>query len=340
MSNLDFIVAKVRGMRGHLYEGEKLRGFCDFSSIEDLAARLAPHEPIGTAVALQRSLTARHVDGLHKILSHLDGWEAEMLTWMLRRHQVENLKVILRAWAAKAGEETLAAYTVELPPPLDLPMKDLAAAASMEELVTAIPVEQIKEGALWGLGDFEESGRLFFIEAGMDKAYLSELHNVAGQAAGDARAHVLKLVMLELDIYNVMFVIRALFNYSMIFNKIRPFLAPFGASVGMSVVNDVRNAPDADTTASLIPASLTGRQNRPSHADEAEVAMWNTLYRVANRLYYTAVLDFGAVVAFHYIKRIELANLIRISECIRYGESGDTVRQKLMQLPTAELVGV
>jgi len=340
MSNLDFIVAKVRGMRGNLYEGERLRRLCEFSSIEDLAARLAPHEPIGSAVALQRSLTARHVDELHRILRHLDGWEAEMLTWMLRRHQVENLKVLLRAWAAKAGVETLAAYTVELPPPLDLPMKKLAASASMEELVAAIPVERIKEGALLGLGDFEESGRLFFIEAGMDKAYLNELHNVAGQAAGDTRAHVLKLVMLELDIYNVMSVIRALFNYSIIFNKIRPFLAPFGASVAMNIVDDVRNAPDPDTAASLIPASLTGRHNRPLSANEVESAMWNTLYHVANRLYYTAVLDFGAVAAFHYVKRIELANLVRISECVRYGESGDTVRHKLMQLPATELVGV
>jgi len=58
--------------------------------------------------------------------------------------------------------------------------------------------------------------------------------------------------------------------------------------------------------------------------------MWENLYRAANRRYYSCVLDFGAIAAFYYIKRVELRNLIKISEYIRYGEHGGAIRKQLI----------
>ncbi len=66
--------------------------------------------------------------------------------------------------------------------------------------------------------------------------------------------------------------------------------------------------------------------------------MWRSLYLKANRWYYRSVLDFGAVAAFYYIKRIELANLIQISEHVRYGERGDAIRSKLIGPEAAEVL--
>jgi len=335
MANIDFIVAKVRGMRGKIHEGPRLLALCDLPNIRDLAAALAPGQPIGDTIGLQRHLTAEHVASLHTILNHLDGREARLFLAMLRRYQAENLKVILRCWAAKSGEPLLAAYTVDVPAPLGLPAQDLMKSPDLETLIGRVPVNVLREGAMLGLGEFEESGRMFFVEAGIDKACFTELGRAADEARGEARRAALDLVHLELDIYNVMLVLRGLFNYSLNFNKLRLFLAPFGDHAGMNVLEDIRRAEDLDAAALLVPAALIEPDGATPAGDTVETAMWRKLYHAAHRQYYASVLDFGAAVAFHYIKRIELRNLIRISEHIRYGEHSAAIRDKLIGLPPA-----
>ena len=333
MANLDFIVAKARGMRGQIHEGPRLLALCELPNIRDLAAALAPGRPIGDTIGLQRHLTAEHVASLHTILNHLDGWEARLFLAMLRRYQAENLKVILRCWAAKSDESLLAAYTVDVPASLALPAQDLMKSPDLETLIGRVPVNMLREGAFLGLAEFEESGRMFFVEAGIDKACFAELGRAADEARGEARDAVLGLVNLELDIYNVMLVLRGLFNYSLNFNKLRLFLAPFGDHAGMNVLEDIRGAATLDAAALRVPAELLEPGGAPLTGDSVETAMWRRLYHAAHRQYYASVLDFGAVAAFHYIKRIELRNLIRISEHIRYGERGAAIRDNLIGLP-------
>lgn len=330
MSNIDFIVAKVRGMRGKLYEHDRLSRLCDVPTIEDLATSIAPQSPVGDILDLERQLTAQHVAALRVLLPLLDGWQADLFLWMLRRYQVENLKVILRCWATKAGEATLSAHTVPLPDELELPAAAMMRSPSIEALINQVPVTALRDGALLGLGDFEESGRLFFIESGLDKTYFTHLQKAAQEAKGLAREPVLSLVPLESDIYNTMLVLRGLFNYSILFNKLRNFLAPPGPHVPLLAIEELRSAADLEAAARLLPPSLLGRQPQPPAVEEIEAALWLNLYRLANRLYYSCVLDFGAVVAFFYIKRVELSNLIRVAESIRYGEHAEDIRGRLI----------
>ena len=338
MSNLDFIVAKVRGMRGKLHEGPHLLALCDAANIRDLAATLAPGEPIGDTIGLQRHLTAQHVAALHGLHRLLDGWEAGVFLAMLRRYQAENLKVILRCWAAKADESLLPAYTVDVPALLHLPTQDLLKSPDLETFIGRIPVASLRDGAMLGLGEFEESGRLFFVEAGIDKACFTQLNDAAEHAQGEARDAVLELVGLELDIYNVMLVLRGVFNYSLNFNKLRLLLAPFGGHADIQVLEGIRGASDIAGAVPHVPSALLGRDEAPQTAEDAETAMWRNLYRTAHRRYVSSVLDFGAAAAFTYIKRIELRNLITISELIRRGEHGSAIRDRLIALPQTATV--
>ncbi len=334
MANLDFVVAKVRGMRGKLYEGERLSKLCTSPGIEDLAALLAPGEAVGDASRLQQRLTAAHVASLHRVLTALRGDEADLFLWMMRRYQVENLKVLLRCWAAKSSERALSAYSVDVPESLSLPSRSLLESPSLEVLISRIPVPQFRAGAMLGLGEFEESGRLFFVEAGIDRAYFTELEARAQRIRGVARTAVRELVRLELDAYNVMLTLRAVFNYAIPFNKIRQFLAPFGDHAALHVLEQLRKATNIDAAATAVPRALVLHQGI-SAAETLETAMWRNLYLKANRWYYRSVLDFGAVVAFYYIKRVELANLIQISEHVRQGGPGGAIRAKLISAPAA-----
>jgi vacuolar-type H+-ATPase subunit C/Vma6 len=330
MSNLDFTIAKVRGMRGKLFEGDRLAALCASPSVEDLAAALAPQEPVGDAVGLQRILTGRHVADLHGILVHLDGRPADLFRWLLRRYQVENLKIVLRCRAAGAGPATVARYAAHVPPDLRLPVEDLMKANDLEGLINRIPVPALRDAALLGLGDTEESGRLFYVEARLDQAFFSGLDERAAALRGEARRHVRSLVSRELDVYNTMLVLRAVFNYGINFNKLRLLLAPFGALVGLRLLEELRAAPGLDAAADLLPAGLVGGPGQPVSGERVETVLWRGLVALANRVYYGAVLDFGAVVAFTYLKRVELANLVRISEQVRQGAASVDIRRRLI----------
>ncbi len=325
-------------MRGQIHEGPRLLALCDIPNIRDLAATLAPGQPIGNTIGLQRYLTEQHIASLHGLLNVLDGWEADVFLAMLRRYQAENLKVILRCWAAKADDALLAAYTVDVPAALALPTPELLKSPDLESLINKIPVSSLRDGAMQGLGEYEESGRLFFVEAGIDQACFTQLNDAAERSRGAARDAVLDLVRLELDIYNVSLVLRGVFNYSLNFNKLRLLMAPFGSHAGIRTLETIRAASDIADAVPLVPSGLLGRDEEAETADDVETAMWSNLYRTAHRRYYTSVLDFGAVAAFCYIKRIELRNLITISEYIRYGERGAAVRDKLIGLRQAATV--
>jgi vacuolar-type H+-ATPase subunit C/Vma6 len=330
MSNIDFIVAKVRGMHSKLYEGDKLRALCDARSVEDLAAALAPGVPLGDTVNLQKQLTTQHVAELHKLLGLLDAWQANLFLWLLRRYQVENIKVILRCRATANRRAAAARYTADLPGQLELPADVMLQAADLETMLNAIPVRELRQGALVGLGDFEESGRLFFIEAGLDQAYFNALATASEAARGEARGGINRLTALERDNYNVMLVLRGVFNYSIVFNRVRLLLAPEGRHATADILREIGTAPSIEDAARQIPPALLGPVDEEPDADSAETAMWRNLRHAANRVYYDSVLDFAAVVAFTYLKRIELGNLVTLSECARYGEPGATARRRLI----------
>ena len=329
MSNLDFVIAKIRGMRGKIYEGNALLDLCGVGSIEDLAHKMAPGAPVGDTIGLQRHFTQEHVESLYRIAKYLDDWDREFYLWLLRRHQAENFKVIVRVWATKSMPQALKAYTVPLPEELALPAEEMIQAETMEQLITKMPDQKLREGAFLGLGDYEESNRAFFIEAGIDNAYYTILYQLSKRSPSEG---IQRLVELDLAIYNTMFVLRSLFNYGLIFNKVRPFLAPC-VNFSPRLIDEMRNAPDIDAAAAAVPGTLTG-QAGPMPAEQLELAMWQNMFNVANHIFYTS-WDIAAVAAFYFIKRVELANLIRISECIRYGEHGDSIRQKLMAVTRA-----
>lgn len=314
-----------------MYEGEPLARLTNIGSVQDLAAVLSPGEPLVDVIALESHLTRQHVLDLYRIAAGLDGAESELVLWLLRRHQIENLKIIIRSSANKIGSVETSRLLVDLLPKMQLPVEPMLNAPGMNALLRLIPEKRLLKGSLTGLADFESSGRPFLIEAGIDRAYFLELDRLCSVIQDESAEPIRRLFRMEYDIANVMGVLRGHFNYSIPFAKIRPYLAPTGF-VSMSALENMPHAADLPAATVHIPAPLLAGKIPPLEGDEAETAMWSKLTLTANQVYYNSVVDFASVVAFYYIKRVELANLIRISACLRYGERGEAVRQKLIGL--------
>jgi len=84
----------------------------------------------------------------------------------------------------------------------------------------------------------------------------------------------------------------------------------------------------------------------PAGAKEAwtpadlEPLAWARYYRLANRAFRRSHMGLGAVVAYTAIRRVELANLITLSEGIRLSRPPDVLRRCLIPAARREPKGV
>ncbi|HPD14820.1 MAG TPA: V-type ATPase subunit [Planctomycetota bacterium] len=328
--DFDYIQAKVHGLRSRVYELDRLDALCDLRTVAQLWHRLYPEADAQGHHELQRRLLADHVAELASVQPHLPEPLGPLYAWMMRRFQVENLKVILRAWKAHEPPERVLPFLAPLRGGLALEAAPLLRAADLASFVLGIPEPQLRAAALEAAPQHAEAGETFFVEAALDAAYYTRLLSLAAELPALHRRTCEPLVRLEAAIYNTLAIFRLKLNYHLAQEKARAFLAQ--GALHLVQVERLFDYPDFRDMLAHVPRELV----RPEDAArlfaiaDLERAVWERLLRVANRQFYRSVGDLGLVVAFYTVKRVELANLIRVIEGVRYGLAPTLIREGLI----------
>jgi len=331
--DFDFIHAKTHGLRSRVYELDRLADLCDLRTVSQLWHRLYPEADPADHHGLQRRLLADHIAILETIRHHLPEHLAAYFTGHMRRFQVENLKVLLRAWKAHEPYARIAPYLAPLPSDLALPGKAFLKAKGLGEFLLLVREPRLRTAAEKAAAHFVESRETFFVEAAFDAAHYTSLLDEQKRLRGDdARAADL-LVRSEVAAHNMLCLFRLKLNYGLSFEEATPFFVPLAPHpFRMERLYDFPHFADM--------VKLVPREFLPHEPDgemrtiaDLERALWERLLHVANRQFYRSVGDFGVVVAFVTIKRVELANLIRVIEGVRYGLEPQAIRQGLIRVP-------
>lgn len=330
--DFDFIHAKVHGLRSRVYEGDRLDALCDLSTVEQLWHRLYPDATPAGHRQLQRRLLADHLEVLRVIHEHLPGGLQDFFCWLMRRYQLENLKVLVRAWKAGAGLEEVRPYLAPVPEAVSLPAEAMLGADSLADLVRRVPEPRLRAAAEAHIDRFQETGSTFFVETSLDGAYYEALLAEQDRLRGVHRAHTETLVRFEIAVFNILCLFRLKLNYGLAFEEARPFFVPLVPRAFR--LERLYDYPEFDDMVPLIPPEFLpgGGEGEVETIADLERAFWQRLLQVANRQFYRSVSDFGAVTAFYTIKRVELANLIRVVEGIRYGMDGRAIRSGLIRV--------
>ena len=328
--DLPYTIAKVRAMRGRLYEGDRLAGLEPARSIPELAERLGFGEIAVGHLQLEALLVARHIADLLKVARLLDGARGELYDWFLARYQMENLKVVLRFWVAGEPVERLARHLVKVPGLPPLPVEELAEVRDLADFIRLVPEPALARGLSQGLAYWQAEGRTFFAEAGLDAAYFQELISRHAALGRGDRQVTDQLVRADVDAYNVLLVARAQLNYHLQLEDVARFVVAGGRIPGGALVEargqTLRDILTALRAVAVMHLGETTAESLP----DLEDAMALGLYRLANRRYYQSMLDVGALVAFYYLKRNELANLIKVVEGRRYEVGWSEVSPRLV----------
>ena len=141
---------------------------------------------------------------------------------------------------------------------------------------------------------------------------------------------------------------RGRFHYQMKPEDLAPFYVrganilrePFAKMIHASDLGELADRA-AGRAIDAVPAALRGTaESAATGVPLLEAMAWNRFWRVANYIFRASHMGLGAVVAFMVIRRVELANLITLSEAIRANVAPEVIRRRLIPRRDLEIARV
>jgi vacuolar-type H+-ATPase subunit C/Vma6 len=335
----DRLAASLHGRRSHMAEGGRLTDLCRIRSVPTLADTIFPGADSGDVLDFQRLSVYKLARELSGFASHLSGPAARLLRWMLVRFQVENLKVLVRSQLNSLSQGGPDGYLVPVPKDLALDVAGLSASESLDEFASAAPAGLLREGLrkafdLWG-----DHPRPFFVEAVLDREYLQGLLDCARALNGGDREIVKPMVSQEVDIFHLMLVVRGKFHYGLKKEVLMLLRVP-GTRITGDLFEEMLDDPDLHVSVERIGGLLFDEApfggvsgDRPAGAVDVatlERLAWKRFFRLSNSAFRRSHMGLAAVVGYVGIRRVEIANLITLSEGVRKGMSPETIRARMI----------
>ena len=330
--DIDFLAARLHGRRSALAEGARLDELCRLHTVGELCRTLgfgaAPQSP---ADALQRHVLADYAEELDTLAKSVPTEYATFFEWQRYRFHVENAKVILRGLWAKRPVAEINARLVGENLPEDFRLVDVLPADPTEIVRLADVDPCIVDAVAAAAGVYARLPALFTLETAIDAGYLAELMRRAIRCRGD-EGGVAALAGQETATFLTMLALRGSGNYRLPADVLDAFYVE-GAPLSRAVFARLSAAslPDAIGLASGVAFDALPRD---AAVHDVEAACWSRYLRLANRLFRRGHMNVAAVAGYLGIRRIEVANLITLSEGLRLGMDGRELRARLIPRET------
>ncbi len=347
--NLDFLAARLHGWRSQMAEGARLDALCRVRTLPQFASEVLSGAETDSALNIQRQLVqelAREVTG---IAAQLSSAGAELLRWLAVRFQVENLKIVLRGIVTGIRPDSLPPHLMALPREFALDTEAAAAVKSVDELVSFLPRGALRKSLGKAVDLYGKETRPFFFEAALDRGYFEELLAHTEALTGGDKELVKPLVLQEIDTYHLMLVARGKFSHRLEATALLP-MHVFGTGIPRERFTAMLADPDLRTAATrALGRAIDALASTPGEGGEAastmaptdlEALAWNRFLRLANRAFRRSHMGLAAVVAFVEMRRVEVANLITLSEGIRAQLPEEQVRARLIPRRSLEAARV
>ncbi len=336
--DLDYLVARLHARRSVMAEAERLDGLCRIRSLPDFFRSVFPESDLKGIVDFQRQLINEMVDEFSGFCTYLSGPGADLVYWTLVRFQVENLKVLIRACLTKTPFEELKEYLISLPVEFAMNTQGLARAESPADFVRFVPTTLLQESLGKAIVIYNEYPQSFFFEVALDCGYFKGLIARTDKLLGEEREFIRPLVYQEADIFNLMLVARGKFHYGLAPKILRPFYVP-GTKISRPQFLSMLDDADLSTSISRIAERMLdadpsqfGRKEGAIDIDTSalEGLAWKRFLRLANQAFRQSHMGLAAIIGYMGLRRVEVANLITISEGIRMDLTAEAIRGRMI----------
>lgn len=348
VNDMDYLAARLHGRRSRLADAERLDELCRLADLSALGHAIYPDTEFHATADFQRRLTQDLIREISGFLRHLEGAGGDLLAWMLIRFQVENMKVLLRRFIHRTPLEAPEEHLLSLPHDLALDVQALAAAVSLEEFTELLPLGTPRKSLRNALGIYHDQPRPFFLEAALDRGYFEELLARTERLSDEDKELIKPIVLQEVDAFHLMLAMRGKFHYGLSPALLLPLHIRW-TGIPSERFNAMLAAPDILTAARLavgraIDALPSERESSevsaPIGPATLEVLAWKRFLRLSNRAFRRSHMGLGTVVGYVGMRRVEVANLISVSEGVRTGTAAEAIRKRLIPRTDLEAVYV
>jgi vacuolar-type H+-ATPase subunit C/Vma6 len=370
INDLDYLTARLHGRRSRMAEGERLAGLCRIRHLSEFINAIFPGMEQQNIAYFQQRLVNELAKELYGFLTSMSGPGAALLYWALVRFYVENLKILLRLHLtgsrliqsdvtqpdlhpAESRADNLPQYIIPLSGELALDGKTLASAKTLEEFVQLVPLRLFRDSLEKAFEIYPENLRPYFLEAALDNGYfqvlLTRLQGLQRFSRKDMEI-ITPMIFQEVDIFHLMHIIRGRFHYGLKPEVLQP-LHIAGTRISRGMFDDILDTPDPSELAGILQGRVVDEvpfthelscDSASSAVDETSLERyaWKRYLRLANLAFRQSHIGLAAVIGYVGIRRIEVANLITISEGIRKGLGPEKIHSRLIIISDKEAAHV
>ncbi|MGC9444830.1 MAG: V-type ATPase subunit [Candidatus Methanospirareceae archaeon] len=331
VSNYANVYARIRARVGEIIADGKIRELIEArpSDFLPLLMDTAYKEQLTRAGVttldarrIEEALKAELVSQYVMVLRSTRGSIRGIFFEILRRLEVKNLKALLRT---KATETRTSTGVMTLIFPVEdvfkRHMSTLKEVDSLADLIsrTESPYHEVLTNAY---PEYETTGQLLVLERALDENISGAIWEQTEELGGDDREIVKKIVGTELDLTNIMTLLRC--NAEGIPpEKIRSYMLPHAYLVdfGADALNATITAENVGAAIRAMPASpYTDVLTRvlPLYETEKtlipfEDALWRHFAIVVRKTLKGYPINIGTIIGFLYLKELEIQNLCMIA---------------------------
>ncbi len=216
-------------------------------------------------------------------------------------------------------------------------------AKSVQEFTEQLPSGAPRTSLRRALQIYHDQPRPFFLEAALDQAYFQELIARTERLSDEDKELIQPIVFQEADAFHLMLVVRGKFHYGVSPALLSPLHIRW-TRIPTERFSAMLAAPDIPTAAMLAVGRAIDALPSEREAGEVSTAIdpaileaqaWKRFLLLSNRAFRRSHMGLGTAVGYVGIRRVEVANLITLSEGIRTRTAAGAIRNRL--IPRADL---
>ena len=330
VSNYANVYARIRARMSDILEEGKVKELVDtrpadfVSSLMDTAYKdqlTKASVVMLDARSIEKALKAELVNQYVMVLRTTKGATRDIFKEILRRLEVKNLKAILRAKTAKGPRSTQDILMFPVETVFRRRMSRLLEVESVEDVIHRVesPYKEVLESVL---PEYEATPKTFVLENALDAEISGAVWNRIEKLRGDDKEIVRQIVGTELDLINLMTLLRCKAE-EIPEGELRSFLLPYVYTVdfGAEAMNESVSAENIGAAIRSMPSSVYRdllTRALPVYESEKtlipfEDALWRYFSRIVKKTLKGYPINIGTTIGFLYLKEIEIRNLCAIA---------------------------
>lgn len=184
-----------------------------------------------------------------------------------------------------------------------------------------------------------QEGRAFLDHASLESdtkktcEYYQKLLDCARNIPRPHNKAVLDLVSQEAAIFLAMLALRLVFNYGFKLEAIQPYFFD-GTVITRTIFESIATRSDLEEALEICGGVLALGECDFKTIPELEGAAWDRYLKVAKRIWSSDPIGVNAIIGYIGIRRIEVSNVVTLSEGLRLGVESSRLRSYLVPHPS------